>query len=290
MLRRVRLIVNPRAGGGRGARLLPRIRAALRGLGLPHRVAPTTSLDHARQLAAETLETGEVAAALGGDGLVAAVGGALRGTGGVLGVLPGGRGNDFARKLGVGTDPVRACSVLAHGHERRVDLGLVGERPFLGIASAGLDSDVNAVASATRLPLGGGVYAYGVLRALARWRPARWEVSVDGTARAFTGYSVGVANSGVYGGGMRLVPHASLDDGLLDVVLIADMPRPRALVNLGRVFRATHLHEPALTLLRGHEVTFAADRPFAAWADGDPIAALPTTVRVAARALTVLAP
>ena len=80
---------------------------------------------------------------------------------------------------------------------------------------------MNRIALETRLKLGTFVYTYGVLRAIARWKHAAWEVTIDGEPRAFPGYCVAVANSGVFGGGMFLAPDASLEDGLLDVVLIA---------------------------------------------------------------------
>jgi YegS/Rv2252/BmrU family lipid kinase len=290
MHRPVRLIVNPSAGGGRAARLLPAVEAALRGQGVAFRVDRTTSIDHARELARRARDSGEIAAAMGGDGLTGAVAGELQGSDGVLAVLPGGRGNDFARKLGIGADPVVACELIASGRERRVDIAEAAGRCYVGILSAGLDSDVQDIANSTRLPLGNLVYLYGTLRVLRGWRPAGWEVTVDGERHAFSGYSVAVANSGVFGGGMWLVPDASLEDGLLDVVLSEHRPRHRFLLNLGRVFRGTHTSEPGFHILRGRTVSFSADRPYTAYADGDPIAELPTTVRVKPGALRVLAP
>jgi YegS/Rv2252/BmrU family lipid kinase len=289
-LRPLCLIVNPSAGRGRAARLLPAVEAGLRARGMPFRVERTHSLGHARELARETLESGEVAAGMGGDGLLGAIAGELRGTDGVLGVLPGGRGNDFARKLGIAADPEAACDVLAAGKERAIDVADAGGQTFLGIASAGFDSDVQDIANATRVPLGEMIYVYSALRGSLRWRHARWDVVVDGEAHAFTGYSVAVANSGVYGGGMYLVPDASLDDGLLDVVLVGECSRLRFLGGLVRVFRGTHTNDPELTFLRGREISFHADRPFAAYADGDPIADLPVTIKVVPRALKVLVP
>jgi YegS/Rv2252/BmrU family lipid kinase len=227
---------------------------------------------------------------MGGDGLLGAVAGELRGTDGVLGVLPGGSGNDFARKLGIGPDPERACDVLAGGREQLVDVAEAGGRTYLGIASAGFDSDVQDIANATRVPLGELIYMYATLRALRGWRSARWHVVIDGEERSFDGYSVAVANSGVFGGGMYLVPDASLDDGLLDVVLTGAAPKRQYLTTLPKVFKGTHVDNHYLTFLRGREVTFEADRPFAAYADGDPIADLPVTVRVVPRALKVLVP
>jgi YegS/Rv2252/BmrU family lipid kinase len=284
------LIVNPSAGRGRAARLLPRVEAALRTRGLSFRVEPTFSLGHARELARETLERGEIAAGMGGDGLLGAIAGELRGTDGVLGVLPGGRGNDFARKLGIGTDPERACEVLASGRETAIDVADAGGATFLGIASAGIDSDVQAIANGTRIPLGGMVYVVSTLRALSHWHEARWEVVADGEAHAFTGYSVAIANTGVFGGGMYLVPEASVEDGMLDVVFLRACPRLRYLVNLPRVFRGTHVTSRDLTFLRAREITFKADRPFAAYADGDPVADLPVTIKVVPRSLKVLVP
>jgi YegS/Rv2252/BmrU family lipid kinase len=290
MERPVRLIVNPSAGGGRAARLLPAVEAALRGHGIAFRVDRTTSIDHARELTRRARDAGEVAAAMGGDGLTGAVAGELQGSDGVLAVLPGGRGNDFARKLGISADPVAAVALIAAGRERRVDVAETGGRCYVGILSAGLDSDVQDIANATRLPLGNLVYLYGTLRVLRTWRPAAWEVTVDGERHAFSGYSVAVANSGVFGGGMWLVPDASMEDGLLDVVLSEHRPRHRFLLNLGRVFRGTHTSEPGFHLLRGRSVTFSADRSYTAYADGDPIATLPATVQVRPGALRVLAP
>jgi YegS/Rv2252/BmrU family lipid kinase len=206
----------------------------------------------------------------------------------VLGVLPGGRGNDFARVLGVPLDPVEACAVLAHGEPRTVDLGEVDGRVFIGIASVGLDSDANRIANEARLIRGNLVYAYSGLRALAAWTPARFEVELDGQPRQFTGCTVAVANSKAYGGGMFLAPDAELDDGLLDVVMVEHVSRRTMLGQLPKLFKGTHIHHPEVHVQRAREVRISADRPFAVYADGDPLAELPATARVLPGALNVL--
>src|SRR3954467_10990409 len=147
MERPVCLIVNPSAGAGRAARLLPEVEAALRALGLSFRVERTTSMEHARELARGARDGGEVAAAMGGDGLTGAVAGELQGSDGVLAVLPGGRGNDFARKLGLGADPAAATRLIAAGRERQVDVADAGGRVYIGILSAGFDSDCQVIAN-----------------------------------------------------------------------------------------------------------------------------------------------
>ncbi len=290
--RAISLIVNPAAGGGRAGRLLGAVTMALSSQGLEHHVERTRSLEHASELAASAEAADEVAVAFGGDGLIAAVAAGLRGTQGVLGLLPGGRGNDLARVLGIPRDPVAACQVLVTGVIQALDLGEAGERTFLGIASCGFDSEANRIANQARLIKGNLVYAYGAIRALAGWQPARFELTLaDGDRHVVTGYSVGAANSKAYGGGMYAAPEAELDDGLLDIVTCAEMSKWRFLTALmPKVFKGTHIHEPEVTVLRSPEVTIAADRPFTLYADGDPIAELPVTVRVLPGAVRVLLP
>ncbi len=290
-VRRVALIVNPVAGGGRPARALPQVQAELRALGLEQRFEYTKSLAHACELAVQAAAAGEVAVAFGGDGLIGAVAGALKHTDGVVGVLPGGRGNDLCRVLGIPRGPVAACSVLASGTVRSVDLGEAANRTFAGIASCGFDSVVNRIANETTVVRGSPVYAYALLRALPGWRAAEFSVTVDGgEARRFTGYSVAAANSRQFGGGMRLAPNASLTDGLLDVVIIEDMRKLRYLRLAPTVFSGRHLRYPEVSVIRGREVSIEATEPFTLYADGEAIAELPVTVRVLPAAVRVIVP
>ena len=288
----IALIVNPAAGGGRAGRLLGPVAEALDSLGLRHHIERTRSLADARSLAIAAAATGELVVAFGGDGLIGAVAGALKHSAAILGVLPGGRGNDFVRVLGIPPDPVAACAVLASGVERPLDLGEVDGRTFVGIASCGFDSEANRIANEAKLIRGNLVYAYGAIRALAGWRPAQFELTLDaGRTTSVTGYSVAAANSSAYGGGMYAAPDAELDDGLLEVVTCADMPKRRFLFSMmPKVFKGTHVNEPEITVRRSATVTITADRPFTLYADGDPIAQLPTTVRILPGAVRVLVP
>jgi YegS/Rv2252/BmrU family lipid kinase len=294
------LIVNPAAGGGRAARLAPAVEQALRGHGLTLRREDTRDLEHARELALQAASAGEIVLALSGDGMLGALADALREVpGAVLGILPGGRGNDLARVLGMPADAIAACAAFASGVPRPIDLGLVlavdGDlhgRSFVGIASAGFDSDANRIANQAPAWLGGQVYAYGALRALLSWRPARIEIELDppGERRTFTGYSVAAANSKAYGGGMNLAPDALLDDGLLEIVIVEQVSRLRFLANLSKVFKGEHVHLNNVHVLRAAEVAIAADRPFTMYADGDPIGELPLRVRALRGAVNMIVP
>ncbi len=289
----IRLIVNPAAGGGRAGRAAPAVVRALRGHGLEVRRDDTRDLHHARELALEAARGGETVVILGGDGLAGAAADAMRSVpGALLGVLPGGRGNDLARVLGIPLDPLAACAVVAHGVPRAMDVGEAHGSAFVGIASAGFDSEANRIANLAPSRLGNLVYAYGALRALWSWRPAGFQVTLhpSGERVSFTGYTVAAANSRAYGGGMLLAPNAQLDDGLLDIVMIESVPKLRFLANLPKVFKGTHVQLPEVRVLRAAEVEISAERPFTAYADGDPISELPLRVRAVPGAVRVLVP
>jgi YegS/Rv2252/BmrU family lipid kinase len=287
----VALLCNPSAGGGRAARVLPEVESALREFDVSFHTEITRDFKHARALALAAAHAGEAAVTLSGDGLVGCVAGALSEVpGAVLGVLPGGRGNDLAHVLGIPEDLRAACRIVAAGRERPLDLGDVDGHAFIGIASLGFDSDANRIANDAPARLGKLVYVYGGLRALTAWKPARFELRLDGEPRAFSGYTVAAANSSSYGGGMALAPAASLDDGLLDVVLIGALPKARFLATLPKVFTGAHVEHPAVRVERVRELHVDADRPFVIYADGDPVGKTPATIRVTPGALSVLAP
>jgi YegS/Rv2252/BmrU family lipid kinase len=289
--RPIALILNPTSGGGRALKSLPAVEARLRDLGVPFHTERTRSLEHGAELALAAADAGEIAVALSGDGLVGALAGALRDRkDAILGVIPGGRGNDFCRSAGIPLDALQACEVIASGVERSVDVGDVDGRTFIGIASLGFDSDANRIANEAPARLGNLVYVYGALRALMAWKPARFTIEVDGATRTFAGWSVAAANANAYGGGMFLAPDASLRDGLLDVVTTSDTSKLKFASSLPKVFKGAHVDEPSVDVVRGREVRISADRPFTVYADGDPIGELPVTIRAIPGALKVLLP
>jgi YegS/Rv2252/BmrU family lipid kinase len=288
--RRFALLVNPVASGGRALGSLPSVIAAFDRLGAQHRTVTTRSTEHAQEEAVRASEQGETVAGLGGDGLLRPLAGALMDRDTALALIPGGRGNDLARVLGVPRDPAEAAELAVSGRERLVDVARVDGTPFLGIASFGFDTDANRIANEAKLVKGDAVYAYAALRALVAWSPAAFTVTVDGDRHELSGYSVAVGNSGAYGGGMRLLPHAELDDGELDVMVSSDTSKLNFLRSLPKVFKGTHLDSPHVHLFRGRDIEVGSDRPFVIYADGDPIATTPATITVEPRCLRVIVP
>ena len=284
------LLVNPSSGHGRAKQLLPKVENALDSRRIDFRLERTKSADHAVAEAYRAVDAGEVPVVMSGDGLVGIVGGALAGYDVPLGIVPSGRGNDLARVLGIPNDPEGAVGVLAAGEVRQIDVGEANGQRFLGIASTGFDSDCNQLANETKLFRGNLVYAYSALRTLASWKPARFSVKAGEDNLRFSGYSVAVANSKAYGGGMFIAPDAELDDGLFDIVMIGEVGKLRYVSNLPKVFKGTHVDNDEVKIFRAPFLEISASRPFAVYADGEHLTDLPASLRLLPRALSVIAP
>ncbi|MEV2217584.1 YegS/Rv2252/BmrU family lipid kinase [Streptomyces sp. NPDC050997] len=293
-MRQFTAVVNPTAGGSTGAAALLAVARLLREAGAELDTEYSHSLPHAQDLARQAGKRGRVVLAVGGDGITGCVGGALSGTGALFGIVPAGRGNDFARALGLPAEPVELARILLHHEPRPVDTievsSAVHDRTVvLGSVYAGVDALANRHANRARLLRGTASYYAGALRAVATWRPVRYRVTVDGEDHPHTGYTVVVANSGYYGSGRLIAPGARLDDGLLDVVMIREAPRRLFFALMNELSSGAHVHRPEVRVLRGREVRVEADRPVPYGADGEVEADLPVTVRVLPGALQVLA-
>jgi YegS/Rv2252/BmrU family lipid kinase len=284
------LLVNPSSAGGKTLKLLPRVEAALDARRAVFRVEKTRSLEHGVELALRAIELGEVPVVVSGDGLLGAVGGAMAGSDTPLGLVPGGRGNDLARALGIPKEPEAAVDVVLGGHSRVIDVGEANGKRFLGIASIGFDSECNRLANETHFIRGNLVYAYSMARTLLGWKPARFTIAAGGERKRLTGYFVDVANNSVYGGGMYIAPNAELDDGEFDVVAIEDGSKLRFLWGLRDVLRGEHLDKDEVSVFRAPRLEIDASRPFPVYADGDHLTDLPVSLRVLPRCLSILVP
>jgi YegS/Rv2252/BmrU family lipid kinase len=284
------LLVNPSSAGGRPLKLLPRVEQALDARRVVFRVQQTRSLAHGAEQALRAVEAGEVPVVVSGDGLLGAVGGAMAGSDTPLGIVPGGRGNDLARVLGIPDDPEGAVAVLLGGESRRIDVGEANGKRFLGIVSVGFDSEANRLANETGFLRGNLVYAYAAVRTLLGWKPARFTIRIGEERRTVRGYSVSVANSKAFGGGMYIAPDAELDDGEFDVIAVGAVGKLRFVSNLPKVFKGTHVEDDEVQVLRARRLELSANRPFPVYADGEHLTDLPASLRVLPRALSVLVP
>lgn len=289
---RPRLIVNPTAGGGLGARCAEQAGREFARLGYECDVRYSRSPDEPGTLARQAVADGcSVVVAVGGDGLVSAVANGVIGTPVRLGVVPAGRGNDFARGVGLPLGVAEACRVVASGESRRVDVGRVGDRYFLSVAQIGLTAEINRRANRLRRIRLPAVYSLVTVVSVFLSSPHRFTVACDGHERRCYSWLVAAGNTWSAARGMKLVPGARADDGVLDACLAHGMGRWELLLcAFPRVFRGTHVYSSGVESLRGTEMRVSSDEPAEVYADGERIGRLPVTLRAVPRALSVILP
>jgi diacylglycerol kinase (ATP) len=292
---RVGLLTNPTAGRGRGAAYGAQAGAALRAAG--HEVVDLSGPDEATaaRRSREALDAYrvDVLTVVGGDGMVH-LGANLCAAGTTpLAVVAAGTGNDNARELGLPVrDPVGAAALVTAGRTRAVDLGRcvtsTGKtRWWIGVLGGGFDSVVNERAARMRWPRGPMRYNVAVARELPVFRPIPYVVTVDGERNATDAMLVAVANGPSFGGGMRVAPDASYDDGLLDVVILHRVSRAEFVRVFPRVFKGTHVTHPRVEIVRGRRIRLEAPG-IVAQADGERFEPLPLDLEVVPGALTVV--
>ncbi len=301
-------IVNPAAARGRAGERWPELSGRLRQSGVDFTACVTCGPGDGIRCARMAVAHGaDLLVVVGGDGtLNEVVNGCLDATPAPgrspprLALWPVGTGVDFARGLGIGGDEA-ALAALLRGVPRAVDVGRVtfrdeagdlAERAFINVADLGLGPETSRRIARGPNWFSPGAYFAGALASIAAYRPTRVRLTVDGEP-AYHGDAglVAVANGRYFGGGMKVAPHARLDDGLFDVFLLEHTSR-RVLATelLPRVYRGTHPRHPAVHFYRGGAVTIDADTPFPLELDGEVVGVTPATLTVAQRAQWVLAP
>lgn len=283
-------LINPISGGGHAHQVLAPIAQLLRARGAEVTVQETTSAAHATELAASAAEQGEVVLAVGGDGLARDAAAGVVPAGGTLAIVPAGRGNDLARKLGLPSGARDLADLLLDGSVRAIDVLEANGVIVPGNVYAGIDSVATVIINGNRRVPGLLLYRLAPVYAFLRWKPVGYTLVVDGEQRSVRANMVVIANSGTYGHGLRIVPDAVVDDGLLDVLVVGEGPRGAIVKFMNEAKAGAHVHRAEVTVSTGREVTLHTDRRVPLCADGDEIGTLPLTVRVRPAALNVIAP
>ncbi|CAG0952645.1 diacylglycerol kinase (ATP) [Myxococcaceae bacterium] len=299
------VVLNPASrNGATGARWLAieaKVRAALG----PLEVEPTRGPRDAVRIAREAGRAGvRRLIVAGGDGTAGEVATGLLDSGRSedceVALLPLGTGGDLARGLGVPRDLDTALERIAAGKRRRVDAGRARytapdggteEVGFLNVASLGMSGLVTQLVNETPKTLGGRVsFLVGTLRALVRWRSRPVRLVLDGeVVHEGPLHLATAANGKCFGGGMHVAPRAEIDDGLLDVVIVDDLPKLVLLAKLPSLYGGRHLADPAVRSLRGRCLeAFAASRDVYTEIDGEPLGTLPARYEIVPRAITLV--
>jgi diacylglycerol kinase (ATP) len=313
---RVGLVLNPTSGKGRGAKVRERVLAGLRAAGLDPVDLSGPDLDAATSRARAGLAQGiDALVVVGGDGMVHLGTNVVAGTGVPLGIVAVGTGNDVARDLGLPVHDVDASlavlrvALAADGAGdgagdaagvRTVDAvavsrpGGLTEHWYMAVLSCGLDAAVNDRANRMTWPADGGRYVRALLAELGGYVPYGYRVTMDGRVWEGDGTLVAVANTRSFGGGLLIAPSAEPDDGLLDVVIADGLSRSRLLRLFPRLYRGTHVTDPAVHVHRARSVLIEpllarGAAPPVAFGDGERLDALPLQCDLHPRAVGVLA-
>jgi diacylglycerol kinase (ATP) len=283
-------LVNPISGGGHAAAKWEPLTELILRAGADVKVVLTLSQEHAVESATEYSTAGDVVVAVGGDGLVRDVATGVVAAGGTMAIVPAGRGNDLARGLDLPTGIAELADLLLNGPVRAIDVLEANGVIVPGNVYAGMDATATKIINDNRRIPAKLLYRLAPVIALARWRPADFTVVADGHSTTTTGHMVVIANSGRYGHGLHIVPTAVLDDGLLDVMVVGQVPKYKVAAFMGQAKTGAHARRPEVELSTAKEVTLSANRPVPVCGDGDELGELPITVRVRPGALNLIAP
>jgi diacylglycerol kinase (ATP) len=205
-----------------------------------------------------------------------------------LGVIPCGTGNDFARSIGVyKLSLTQQLDLIAHTDSRAIDLGHAGSIWFAAILSSGFDALVNERANLMQWPKGRMRYNIAMIEKILALRAHRYRLCLDGDSVDVEATLVTIANGASYGGGMKVCPDASLNDGLFDVMVLGKVSRIELLKVFPKVYSGRHVGHPAVTFYRCREIEVIGSG--SSFADGEPIATLPLSAQCVSNALRVWA-
>jgi len=288
-------VANPHAGRGRAAEIVREVVTGLRRAGAAAEGVLTTSAGQATELSADAVMNGVVPVAVGGDGLLRAVAAGAARKAGTIGIVPAGRGNDFARMVGMTNNVKASIEVLLTARSRPVDLIAVTDARgqtdvAIGNVYLGFDSLSNVLANKTRFRLGRFGYKFAALQAAMTMCPISFHLQLDGVPNEFTGSGVAIANSGFYGAGVRLAPMADVHDGLLDVVLFESTTRRGIIAAMIAMTRGRHFERSDVRHQLARSIRVQAQPAMLSYSDGDPMCPTPFAATVLPGAIGLLRP
>lgn len=285
-------VVNPEANNGRAQAVWAVLKKWLDEERKPYHFVLTKDADHVEEMArAAAIVPGAVITAVGGDGTLSRLADALAGTQAILGLIPAGTGNDFARSFQIPADPVEACCILLEGETVPLDVGRLNGKLFLNVVGAGLDAEVVADANRVFKKISGSAgYVLALLRQLLIYRPETVELSVDGETLQAKVWLVAIANACYYGGGMKVAPQADPQDGQFDLIMVADISRLLFLRLFPLVYSGKHIEHPAVRTLRGSEISVKPAKVLHVHADGELYGTTPLNISVWHHAIRLKVP
>ncbi len=278
------------AGGGKTLRLLPKIKHWLSES--PHefsfRITHSLEEMHFEILNAPTQGVNAILL-VGGDGTVHQALPALIETNLPFGFLPCGRGNDFARNIGASLNLKNNCYLPSPPSLFQCDFPKINHIPFVSIAYVGFDAEVNRLANGGKGYFGGTLgYIVCVLKALKNFKPFEIEMIIDHKSLRERVMMVTIANGPFYGGGMKIAPQATMNDGVLDICIVKEISKWELLKQFPKVFKGTHIFHPKILMTSGRSIKLLSDEKRDIFADGEYVGNLPAECTLGNQKLQII--
>ncbi|MXW96254.1 MAG: sphingosine kinase [Acidimicrobiaceae bacterium] len=276
----VHMLVGPRGGRGRAAAAAPVVRRVIKQAGhTPVDVSGASAEESADAARAAVVAGAERLIAVGGDGTLHLALQGAAGTDAVLGLVPAGTGNDYARAFGLFGLRVEEAAARALGPARPVDVIRTDRGRWVAFSvTGGFSVDVNVRAGGMRFPKGPSRYTVATLLTLPGLRHRELAVTVDGQRTELRSALFAVNNTPTFGGGMAICPGADPADGLIDVCAVGPASRTTMLRLLPKVFEGGHVGHRQVHMMRGRTVTVEGEMDLVA--DGEELGPAPITLEV----------
>lgn len=269
MERKALFIINPISGGKAKDGVPELIEQHLDANLFKATIVFSDGVAHARQIAKEAVGKFEVIVAVGGDGTVNEVASGIVGSNTTLGIVPFGSGNGLARFLKIPMDTKKAIETLATGNETIIDSGRLNGQPFFNMAGMGFDAHISEVFSHTK-KRGFISYIKSSIAEISTYKEQHYHLEIDGKEVERKAFMLSFANSSQYGNDAHISPHASVQDGLLDICIIRKFPLWRFPEMGIRMLTKTSDKTQYVEIMRGQHIIVKRDSPGPLHLDGEP--------------------
>jgi diacylglycerol kinase (ATP) len=286
----MKIIANPRAGHGRGARAIKELQSLLKAKGIEYELFQTQYSGHATALARNLAEKGEPRTVVfGGDGTISEVVNAAVNSEMELGLISVGTGNDLARSLGLPyNQPEKALEVILRGQPTRIDVGWEQERCFISTLGLGFPAIIAQEANKMRYLKGPTAFFIATYKAIRHLQPIPVTIALDDVTLNGNCTSILIQNTPFCGGGLLMAPAAQINDGLFDVVVVNDIGKTDLMLNFPKIYSGRHLQHPKFSLYRSRSVKIDTPMNLSKMFDGDIYGQAPVNAKVLRGALSII--